>query len=95
MNVIYRLIPGCIRTDCMKHSGKSYKNINTENTALNSKKEKTRYGEDKDLEKKNLIWNMLGSGVYAITSMLLGVISCQPSLTASRRTGRIRQSEPR
>ena len=46
MNVIYRLIPGCIRTDCMKHSGKSYKNINTENTALNSKKEKTGYGED-------------------------------------------------
>ena len=75
MNVIYRLIPGCIRTDCIKHSGKSYKNINTENTALNSKKEKTGYDEDKDLEKKNLIWNMLGSGVYAITSMLLGVIA--------------------
>ncbi|MDO4787548.1 MAG: lantibiotic ABC transporter permease [Johnsonella sp.] len=30
-------------------------------------------GGDKNPERRNLIWNMLGSAVYAITSMLLGV----------------------
>ena len=41
----------------------------------NSKDLEAGNSENQDFEKRNLIWNMLGSGVYAVTSMLLGVIA--------------------
>lgn len=35
---------------------------------------KKLYGNDINIEKRNILWNMLGSLVYALTSMIIGII---------------------
>ena len=35
---------------------------------------KLMYGSNENIEKRNIIWNMLGSFVYAITGMCIGIV---------------------